>query len=79
MEKKMEALKKNVEREKKESEVRGIKKGEERGRKELKQEIARELLILGIDDKTIIASTGLTRQWLGRIKKEIENEKPNKK
>ncbi|MEM7361601.1 MAG: Rpn family recombination-promoting nuclease/putative transposase [Bacteroidota bacterium] len=53
----------------------GIAEGEERGRKERNQEIARELLILGIDDKTIITSTGLTRQWLGHLKNEIKENK----
>lgn len=80
MERKMEALKANVEREKKKFGIQklkeGVKKGLKEGKKERDREIARNLLLQGVDTKIIEASTGLTKQWIGRIKNELE--KPEK-
>ncbi len=80
MEQKMEELKKNVERVKREYGIQkkkeGLQQGEQKGIKKRNQEIARELLLLGIDEKAIIKSTGLPKQWIGRIKKEIKEEEP---
>ena len=55
----------------------GKKKGEEigieKGKKEEKVEIARNLLLQGVDAKIIEKSTGLSRQSIEQIKRELEN------
>ena len=78
MERKMEELKASVEREKREFGIQkkkeGIKEGEEKGAKKRDREMARTMLSKGMDTKTIQEITGLSKQWIGRIKNEIENE-----
>ena len=64
MTKKMEKLKAEVEREGKKRELAGIKKG--------KQEIARNLILQGVDLKIIQASTGLSAQQIVRLKNQIK-------
>ncbi|MEM7176014.1 MAG: hypothetical protein AAF443_08895 [Chlamydiota bacterium] len=75
----MEALKKSVEREKRESRLEGKKEGKEEGkiegRKERNREIAREMILDGEEIQKIVKYTGLTPQWIGRLKNEISNEK----
>lgn len=76
MERKMEELKQSVEKQKKEIRLagkqEGIEEGLKKGKKEEKKEIARQMLIDGESIEKIIKYTGLSRQWIGRIKNEVE-------
>jgi len=81
--KRFKELKVEVEKERKKGklagikigEERGLKKGEEKGIKKGKIEIAREMLLKDMDSKIIQELTGLSRQWIGRFKKEIDQKK----
>ena len=53
----------------------GKAKGIEEGAKTEKKEIAKQMLIKGMDTKLIQELTGLPVQWLGRLRNEIENER----
>lgn len=53
----------------------GIQEGEEKGIKKRNQEIAKHMLIKGMDMKIIEEVTGLSRQWIGRLRNEINQEK----
>ena len=57
----------------------GFKEGEERGikigAKEEKIEIAYKMFMKGMDTKTIQELTGLSKQWISRIKNDIEKSK----
>ena len=59
-----------IEKGKKEGREEGLKEGERKG----KIEIAKQMLVKGMDIQTIQELTGLSRQWIGRIKSEIENK-----
>ena len=77
MKRKMEELKKDVEKERKKGKLEGIKEGKEKGeeigiekgKKEEKVEIAKQMLVKGMDVQTIQELTGLSPQWIGRIKR----------
>ena len=74
MERKMEELKASVEREKKAILFKGRKEGE----KSKVREIAKQMLLEGESTQKIMKYTGLTKQWIGRIKSELENpEQPS--
>ena len=80
--KRMEQLKAEVEKERKKGELAGMKKGKqegekiglEKGEKKRNVEIARAMLSKGMDVTTIRELTGLSRQWIGRMKSELEKE-----
>jgi DNA repair protein RadC len=65
--------------ERKEGKIEGIKegekKGEEKGIKNRNKEIAIQMMKEGVDVKLIQKITGLTHQWLGRLRSESEEEK----
>jgi len=75
MEKKMDALKASVEREKLEFGKIKKQEGIDMGKKESKKEIARQMLAKGIDKSLISEVTGLSKQWPGRLRNELEREK----
>ncbi len=52
----------------------GIQEGEKKGAKTREKEIAKQLLKQGIDLSVIKEATGLTAQWIGRIKSELKEE-----
>ena len=52
----------------------GKKAGMKEGEKKKAKKIARDLLLRGIDINIVKESTGLTPQWLGRIKRELQKE-----
>jgi len=52
----------------------GIQEGEKKGAKTREKEIARQMLKDGEELEKIKKYTGLTSQWLGRIKSEIEEK-----
>ena len=71
-------IKKDAEKHQKEVRKEGEKVGEERGEKkgatQEKMHIAKGMLKEGMDTKLIQKLTGLSAQWIGRIKSEIEDE-----
>ena len=77
MAKEVEKIKKEAEKKSIKSKQEGIKlgekKGEEKGIKARNKEIAKNLLRQGIDIEVVKQATGLTVQWLGRLKNEIES------
>ena len=77
--KRMEKLKREAEREKKlfgkKREQLGEKRGEEKGVQARNKEIARQMLLDKEPLEKIKKWTGLTHQWLGRLKSEIERER----
>ncbi len=81
MKEKLEGLKLEVEKKTREIKKRRTegekreKKGEEKGAKQQKQEIARKMISKNIDLKLIQEVTGLSSQWVGRLKREIEKSK----
>ena len=58
----------------KEGKQEGIQEGEKKGAKTREKEIARQMLKDGEELEKIKKYTGLTSQWLGRIKSEIEEK-----
>lgn len=48
----------------------GYVKGKEEGREEVKIEVAKKLLEMGIDPETICATTGLSKEEIAKLKKE---------
>ena len=64
-----EGLKEGTKRGKKE----GIQKGREEGLKEGKMAMAKQMLRNNIDSSIIQEVTGLSAQWLGRLRREIED------
>ncbi len=79
MKKKMEELKRSVEKEKLEFGKIKLKEGKEKGKlegaKKRNQEIAKQMLSEGIEKDVIARVTGLTHQWIGRIKNQLESKK----
>ena len=79
---KMEQLEAQIEKEHKKGKVEGIKQGEKKGlekgkvegAKAEKKEIARQMLLDGEPVEKIKKWTGLTHQWIGRLKSEIDLE-----
>ena len=69
-----EKIEKNKSQLIKEAEKKGINKGKNEGIKARNKEIARQMLKDGEDLKKIKKYTGLTSQWLGRLKSELEEE-----
>ena len=59
----------------KEGKQEGIQEGEKKGAKTREKEIARQMLKDGEKLEKIKKYTGLTSQWLGRIKSELEDER----
>ena len=53
----------------------GERRGEKRGKKQTKLEIAKNLLNLNFDIQAIISATGLSKNQLQQLKKNIENER----
>ena len=53
----------------------GEQKGQEKGRKQTRKEIAKQMLLDGEPLEKIKKWTGLTHQWLGRLKNEVQEEK----
>ena len=68
-------IKKEVAREKlKEGIKQGIEEGEKQGAQARNRYIAKNLLKKGIDISVVKDATGLTAQWIGRLKSEIEEK-----
>ncbi len=59
----------------KRGEAKGKKQGRIEGAKTREMQIAKQMLRKGIDTKLIKEITGITPQWIGRLKGEIEKEK----
>ncbi len=68
----IEKIKRNADRF---SKKEGIKEGEEKGARKQKQEIAKNLLNQDVDIEIVKKATGLSSQWVGRLKREIEKSK----
>lgn len=83
MKRKMEDLKKEVEKERDKGKLEGLREGKLEGRQEGKREgmkqrnveIARAMLREGEGTEKIIKYTGLSRQWIGRIKSNLDKTK----
>lgn len=78
MEQKMNELKESVEKERRKIKLEGKQQGEkiglEKGEKKRSVEIARAMLTKNMDTKIIQELTGLSRQWIGRLKNELEKK-----
>ena len=86
VEKKMQAMEKQAEQEKKqvakESEQKGklegrkegILIGEKKGKKEERMALAEQMLEKGFDSNVIKELTGISAQWLGRLKNELRTD-----
>jgi DNA repair protein RadC len=78
----VEKIKKEAEKEKKlklkEGIILGKEEGKTEGAKAKEKQIARQMLKKGMDTKLVQELTGLTHQWLGRLKSEIEEESRKK-
>ena len=73
--KEVEKIKKQLKQQQKDSNLEGIRKGEikglEKGRKEEKRHIAKQMLADGKPIAEIKKYTGLSNQWIGRLKNEL--------
>ena len=58
-----------------EGERAGEKRGEKRGKKREKNEIAKNLLKMGIDTSKVIEATGLKKEEVEKLSNEIEKNK----
>uniref|UniRef100_UPI002354D2AC hypothetical protein n=1 Tax=Pseudoalteromonas sp. TaxID=53249 RepID=UPI002354D2AC len=55
--------------------LKKIKQGKIEGAKTREMQIAKQMLKKGIDTKLVKEITGITPQWIGRLKGEVEKEK----
>ena len=56
----------------KNSEKKGERKGEKIGEKKAREKIAKNLLNMGLDAEKIIEATGITKEGLNKIEKEVK-------
>lgn len=77
--KEIEKIKKDAKKHKQlsrqEGKLEGIKLGKQAGARQRNKVIAKQMLKKGLDINLVQELTGITKQWLGRLKSELQEEK----